>query len=89
MPGVRDDREAPLLWGRDGGSSRIDLGQLKTTIFLQAGLDSQMTDLPVGQITERRAPGVILRADQKPYDFKDRMPDAKLISDDVGGTHER
>ena len=26
-PYVRDDREAPLLWERDGESSRVDLGE--------------------------------------------------------------
>jgi hypothetical protein len=30
---------------------RFDLGQAKTRIFLQEGLDSQISDLPVGQIT--------------------------------------
>jgi hypothetical protein len=49
-PYVRDDREAPLLWERDDRSSRDDLGRLKTKIFLQAGLDRLMGDLPVGHI---------------------------------------
>jgi hypothetical protein len=49
-PYVRDDREAPLLWERDDGSCRDDLGRLKTKIFLQAGLDRLMGDLPVGHI---------------------------------------
>ncbi|HEX9586251.1 MAG TPA: hypothetical protein VGA15_00710, partial [Bradyrhizobium sp.] len=48
-PYVRDDREAPLLWEQDGESFRDDLGQLKTKIFLQTGLDRLMGDLPVGQ----------------------------------------
>src|SRR5450631_2136239 len=47
-PNVRDDREAPLLWARDGESFGVDLGQLKTNIFLQTGLDRLMGDLPVG-----------------------------------------
>ena len=34
--------------GRDGGGYRSDLGQAKTKIFLQRGLDTQVTDLPVG-----------------------------------------
>jgi hypothetical protein len=36
--------------GWDGERSRSDLGQARTEIFLQMGLDSQFTDLPVGQI---------------------------------------
>jgi hypothetical protein len=36
--------------GRDGERSRTDLGQAGTEIFLEMGLDSRMTDLPVGQI---------------------------------------
>src|SRR3982074_2008262 len=36
--------------GRDGEGSRTDLGQAGTEIFLEMGLDSRMTDLPVGQI---------------------------------------
>jgi hypothetical protein len=35
--------------GQDGGSSRDDLPDGRSEIFLQMGLDSQMTDLPVGQ----------------------------------------
>jgi hypothetical protein len=34
--------------GRDGERYIADLGQAKTEIFLQIGLDSQFTDLPVG-----------------------------------------
>ena len=34
--------------GRDGWGYRSDLGQVRTGIFLQRGLDSQLTDLPVG-----------------------------------------
>src|SRR4030088_1631708 len=37
--------------GRDGEGSRTDLGQTGTGIFLETGLDSRMTDLPVGQIS--------------------------------------
>ena len=36
--------------GRDGEAYRFDLGQAGTEIFLEMGLDSRMTDLPVGQI---------------------------------------
>ena len=39
-PYVRDDREAPLLWGRDGGSFRSDLGRRRSEIFFAEGLDS-------------------------------------------------
>jgi len=38
-PYVRDDRETPLCVGRDGQSSRCDLGGTKTGIFLHGGLD--------------------------------------------------
>src|SRR5260221_12485761 len=37
-PNVRDDREAPLLWARDGFGYASDLGQAKTRIFLISGL---------------------------------------------------
>src|SRR5258706_2767899 len=39
-PNVRDDREAPLLWVRDGGSPSADLPDGKSGIFLMSGLDS-------------------------------------------------
>jgi hypothetical protein len=45
---VRDDREPPLWKERDGVRYKADLGMLKIRIFLQKGLDSQITDLPVG-----------------------------------------
>jgi hypothetical protein len=35
--------------GRDGGSSNVDLPDVLSGIFFAAGLDSQMSDLPVGQ----------------------------------------
>ena len=35
--------------GRDIEGYRFDLGQAEMEIFLQMGLDSQFTDLPVGQ----------------------------------------
>jgi hypothetical protein len=47
-PRVRDDRERPS-GGRDGGRYRFDLGQARSGIFLQKGLDrkiSGLTDLP-------------------------------------------
>src|ERR1019366_9608440 len=48
---VRDDRETPLCVRRDGNGYRFDLGQARREIFLQMGLDSQFTYLPVGQIS--------------------------------------
>jgi hypothetical protein len=50
-PNVRDDRETPLLVGRDGRSCRCDLGGTKTEIFLQAGLDRKIETTPDGQIS--------------------------------------
>jgi hypothetical protein len=40
-PRVRDDREPPLQWGRDGNGYRVIWGIRKTRIFLQKGLDNQ------------------------------------------------
>ena len=45
-PNVRDDRDTPLSWARDGGSSRSDLGQSRSGIFLPPALDQPMRDLP-------------------------------------------
>src|SRR6476660_3503266 len=39
-PNVRDDREAPLLWARDGGSPSADLPKGGSGIFLISGLDT-------------------------------------------------
>jgi hypothetical protein len=39
-PNVRDDREAPLLWARDGGSPSADLPEGKSGIFFISGLDT-------------------------------------------------
>src|ERR1700693_4847567 len=41
VPYVRDDRETPLCVGRDGETSKTDLGQRRREIFLQMGLDSR------------------------------------------------
>ena len=38
-PCVRDDRDTPLVKGRDGGGNWSDLGGTRSKIFLQAGLD--------------------------------------------------
>jgi hypothetical protein len=35
--------------GRDGRSCRFDLGLTGTELFLQMGMDRQVTDLPVGK----------------------------------------
>src|SRR5258706_11122584 len=37
-PNVRDDREAPLLWARDGGSPSADLPDSESGIFLISGI---------------------------------------------------
>jgi hypothetical protein len=49
---VRDDREAPLMWQRDGDHFRFDLGFSRSDLFLLRRLDrfSRMRrDLPVMQ----------------------------------------
>jgi len=46
-------REAPLLWEQDGESFRSDLGQTRSGIFLQVGLDREMVICPSGTITCR------------------------------------
>src|ERR1700716_3292906 len=51
VPYVRDDRETPLCVGRDGQSSRGDLGWVETETFLQRGLDTPVNKPPDGQIT--------------------------------------
>src|SRR6202171_1866193 len=56
-PNVRDDRETPLLVGRDGRSCRCDLGGMKTEIFFEKSeirLDSPVKKPPDGQITTRQ-----------------------------------
>src|SRR5207237_2618991 len=49
-PRVRDDRDTPLV-GRNEESSKVDLGQTETEIFLQTGLDTRGTEQLVGQIS--------------------------------------
>ena len=44
-------RDPPLLSERDGEGFRSDLGQVRTEIFLQTGLDSRTAEQPVGQIS--------------------------------------
>jgi hypothetical protein len=39
-PAFRDDRDTPLVPGKDGGASRIDLGKQESEIFFAGGLDS-------------------------------------------------
>jgi hypothetical protein len=41
---------APLDEERDGGSSKADLGEARSGIFLREGLDRVVADLPVGHI---------------------------------------
>ncbi len=55
LPYVRDDRETPLRVGRDGDSCRSDLGEKNTGIFLRAGLDRRIGDLPAGQSCLQRS----------------------------------
>src|SRR6266849_1323983 len=38
-PNVRDDRDTPLLWVRDSGNYKFDLGQSRSGIFLRQGVD--------------------------------------------------
>ena len=38
-PNVRDDRDTPLLWARDGGSCTVDLGSTRSGIFFARGVD--------------------------------------------------
>jgi hypothetical protein len=47
VPNVRDDRDTPLSWERDGESCRTDLDQRRSEIFLRMGMDRQIGDLPV------------------------------------------
>jgi hypothetical protein len=49
-PNVRDDRETPLVRGRDRDRYAGDLGEKNTRIFLREGLDRRVGDLPVGAI---------------------------------------
>src|SRR4051795_11726511 len=53
-PRVRDDREPPLLVGRDGGAYNFDLGEMETTIFFQTGLDTPNHVDPLRQISVLR-----------------------------------
>ena len=39
-PNVRDDREAPLLWARDGAGSKDISSGVRNDLFLQEGLDT-------------------------------------------------
>jgi len=39
-PNVRDDRDTPLLWARDGGVCKGDLGSARSGIFSIPGLDA-------------------------------------------------
>jgi hypothetical protein len=48
-PRVRDDREPPLKWDGTARISEVIWVERKEEIFLQRGLDTQTTDLPVEQ----------------------------------------
>jgi len=39
VPNVRDDRETPLCVGQDGAVYNFDLGQARTELFFQMGVD--------------------------------------------------
>ena len=54
-PRVRDDHDTPLWWGGMTPACRDDLPDGVSEIFLQRGLDTQITKQPVGQIS--RLPG--------------------------------
>jgi hypothetical protein len=51
-PNVRDDRETPLMWERDGDSCKFDLGFSRSDLFWRRRLDRfswKLRDLPVVQ----------------------------------------
>jgi hypothetical protein len=54
--------------GRDGGGYRSDLGQVRTGIFLQRGLDRRTTEQPVGQINTVARMGPTGRREAPPDD---------------------
>ena len=61
---VRDDRETPLMWERDGDSCKFDLGEARSGIFLRAGLDRfscATPDLPVRQSGDASRPRNVAR----------------------------
>ena len=47
-PHVRDDRETPLQRDGTAGDMKVICASMEGEIFLQKGLDRQITDLPVG-----------------------------------------
>jgi hypothetical protein len=56
-PRVRDDRDRPSM-GRDGGAYGFDLGQSRTNLFLQMGVDRPNQVDPLEQISVlRKLPG--------------------------------
>ena len=59
-PYVRDDRETPLMWARDGRACRDDLPDDGSGIFFRDGAGQVLGDLPVGLPTI--APSLSLRA---------------------------
>ncbi len=51
---VRDDRETPLMSGRDDMRYKCDLGCTETGIFFARGMDRKCGETPDGQISLRR-----------------------------------
>ena len=51
-PNVRDDRDTPLLWARDGGVIGVIWGEREAEYFSQPGWTG-FSDLPVGQSHRR------------------------------------
>src|SRR3954453_7576337 len=69
-PNVRDDRETPLLVGRDGAGYGFDLGQTRRNIFSQPGLDSQTRSIcPAGKIAFGKAHVSFCRGPDNPLYF--------------------
>jgi hypothetical protein len=48
---VRDDRDTPLLSGKDGGGHRIESTKRGSKIFFAAGLDSFLVICPTGTLS--------------------------------------
>ena len=48
-PNVRDDRDTPLLWARDGGSCTGDLGRTRSGIFFARWTGQVLVICPSGQ----------------------------------------
>ena len=65
-PNVRDDRETPLMWRRDGLSIKLFLPNRETKYFCWEGWTQNREASPVGQITrEPQRVGGVERSDGK------------------------